>query len=83
MPQRAVLDPPAVEESGEVVEQVVDAAPIVDAESVQEVTEDEPADEAVVQEEKPRRARARKTTGGRAQKATRPRVRKTTRGGNR
>jgi len=83
VPQRAVLDPPAVEESGEVVEQVVDAAPIVDAESVQEVTEDEPADEAVVQEEKPRRARARKTTGGRAQKATRPRVRKTTRGGNR
>ena len=47
------------------------------------LAEDEPADEAVVEAEKPRRARARKTTGGRAQKATRPRARKSTRGGNR
>jgi uncharacterized protein (TIGR00288 family) len=83
VPQRAVLDAPVVEESGEVVEQVVDAPPIVEAESIQEVAEDEPADEAVVEAEKPRRARARKTTGGRAQKATRPRARKSTRGGNR
>jgi hypothetical protein len=83
VPQRAVLDAPVVEESGEVVEQVVDAPPIVEAESIQEVAEDEPADEAVVEAEKPRRARSRKTTGGRAQKATRPRARKSTRGGNR
>jgi uncharacterized protein (TIGR00288 family) len=82
VPRQAVLDAPVVEESGEVVEQVVDVPPIVEAESIQEVAEDEPADEAVVEEAKPRRARSRKTTGGRAQKATRPRARKSTRAGN-
>src|SRR5262245_19623298 len=49
VPQQAVLDPPVVEESGEVVEQVVEGPPIVEAESVQEVSEDAPADEAEVE----------------------------------
>jgi hypothetical protein len=88
VPQQAVLDAPAVEESetsdvgfGRTVdgEQVVEAAPIVEAEDVQEVSEESPADEAVV-EERPKRARARKTTGTRAHKTTKPRARKSTRG---
>ena len=84
VPQQAVLDAPVVEES-EVsdagfgrtvdVEEVVESAPIVEAESVQEVSEEAAADEAVV-EEKPRRTRARKTTGTRAAKTAKPRSRK-------
>ena len=79
VPQQAVLDPPVVEEGvGEVVEQVVDAPPIVEAESVQEVSEESDDQEGVV-EEKPKRNRARKTTGTRASKTVKPRARKSTR----
>jgi uncharacterized protein (TIGR00288 family) len=79
VPQQAVVDAPIVEEVAEpVIEQLVDAPPIVDAESVQEVPEEAAAEE-VVADEKPRRTRARKTAGARPQKTARPRARKTTR----
>jgi uncharacterized protein (TIGR00288 family) len=82
VPQQAVLDPPVVEEGvGEVVEQVVDAPPIVEAESVQEVSEESDDEEEVV-EEKPKRSRARKTSGSRAQKTAKPRARKASRRGD-
>jgi hypothetical protein len=73
VPQQSVQDPPAVEEVLE--------TPIVEAEAMPEVTE-EAAVADVVTEEKPRRSRARKTTGTRAAKTAKPRARKTTRTGN-
>jgi uncharacterized protein (TIGR00288 family) len=82
VPQQSVMDAPVVEESVEpVIEQIVDAPPIVEAESVQDESETPIADEPVG--EKSRRPRARKTTSPRASKTARPRARKSARGGNR
>jgi uncharacterized protein (TIGR00288 family) len=82
VPQQAVLDPPVVEEgAGEVVEQVIDAPPIVEAESVQEVPEESAVEEGEV-EKKPTRSRARKASGTRAPKAAKPRARKSSRRGD-
>jgi uncharacterized protein (TIGR00288 family) len=82
VPQQAVVDAPVIEDVAEpVVEQVVDAPPIVEAESVPETLEDAAVD-GVVAEEKPKRSRARKTAGTRAPKTARPRARKSARGGN-
>jgi uncharacterized protein (TIGR00288 family) len=79
VPQQAVLDPPVVEEPAEeVVDVVAEAPPLIEAESVQEMPEELPVEEAVV-EEKPKRARARKTAGPRANKTARPRARKSAR----
>jgi uncharacterized protein (TIGR00288 family) len=81
VPQQAVVDAPVVEEGvGEVVEQVIEAPPIVEAESVQEVEQEEEqsAVDDVVVEEKPKRSR-RKTTGTRAAKTAKPRARKPSR----
>ncbi|HEU4692173.1 MAG TPA: NYN domain-containing protein [Vicinamibacterales bacterium] len=79
VPQQAVVDAPVIEDAGEpVIEEVVDGPSIVEAESVQEVPDEETAEEVVV-EEKPRRTRARKTTGARAQKTAKPRARKSAR----
>jgi hypothetical protein len=79
VPQQAVVDAPVVEESVDpVVEQIIDAPPIVEAEPVQEMTE-EPIDDDAVVEEKPKRSRARKTTGTRAHKTAKPRARKSAR----
>jgi len=76
VPQQAVSDAPVVEESVEEVRQeVAEPPPIVDAESVQEV-QAEAAVEEIVVEEKPKRSRARKTTGTRAAKSAKPRARK-------
>ncbi len=85
VPQQAVADAPVIEDVAEpVVEEVVEMSPIVDAESVQEVPEEAAGDEIVVEEvvveEKPKRSRARKTTGTRAPKTAKPRARKTARG---
>jgi uncharacterized protein (TIGR00288 family) len=80
VPQQAVVDAPVVEEITEpMMEQVVDAPPIVDAETVEEIVEDVAVEE-VVTEKKPKRSRARKTTGARAQKTAKPRARKSARG---
>jgi len=77
VPQQAVQDAPGVEEP---VEEVIEATPIVDGETVQEESEEAVVEEAVVA---PKRSRARKTTGTpRAQKTAKPRARKTTRTGN-
>jgi uncharacterized protein (TIGR00288 family) len=79
VPQQAVVDAPVVEESVEpVVEQIIDAPPIMEAEPVQEMTE-EPIDDDAVVEEKPKRSRARKTTVTRAHKTAKPRARKSAR----
>jgi uncharacterized protein (TIGR00288 family) len=85
VPQQAVVDAPVIEEGVEdVVEQVIEAPPIVEAETVPQVleeTEEVAGDEPVV-EEKPKRSRARKTTGNRANKTAKPRARKSVRAGN-
>ena len=73
VPQQAVQDPPAVEEVLE--------TPIVEGEAIPEAAE-EVAVADVVSEEKPKRSRARKTTGTRAAKTAKPRARKSTRAGN-
>ena len=71
----SLSDAPVVEESAaEVVEQVVEATPIVEAEPVQDAAEESVAAEVV--EEKPKRSRARKTAGTRATKTAKPRARK-------
>jgi hypothetical protein len=78
VPQQAVQEAPAVED---VVESFAEAAPIVEAESVEEVVDEAPV-EAVVEdvvEEKPKRSRARKTPGTRAAKTAKPRARKAAR----
>jgi uncharacterized protein (TIGR00288 family) len=78
VPQQAVSDAPAVEESVEEVgQEVAEPPPIVEAESVQEV-EAEAAVEEIVVEEKPKRVRARKTPASRAAKSAKPRARKST-----
>ena len=83
VPQQAVMDAPVVEEVAEpVVEELVDSPAIVEAESVQEVREEAGVEEVVIEEEKPKRSRARKTTGTRAQKTAKPRARKSARAGN-
>jgi uncharacterized protein (TIGR00288 family) len=80
VPQQAVVDAPVVEDVGEpVIEEVIDAPPIIEAESVQDVPEEDAAAEEAVVEEKQRRTRARKTTGTRAQKTAKPRARKSAR----
>jgi uncharacterized protein (TIGR00288 family) len=82
VPQQAVLDAPAVEEGAvDAVEEVPETPPIIEADPVPEGPE-EPAVEAVVAEEKPKRSRARKTTGTRANKTARSRARKSVRRGN-
>jgi uncharacterized protein (TIGR00288 family) len=79
VPQQAVMDPPVIEDASEpVIAEVADTPPVVEAETVPDVSE-EAAVEGVVAEEKPRRLRARKTTGTRAPKTAKPRARKTTR----
>jgi hypothetical protein len=80
VPQQAVVDAPVVEDVGEdVVEQVVEAPPIVEAEAIQDVSEETVVDEVEV-EDKPKRTRARKTTGARGSKTAKPRARKSARG---
>jgi uncharacterized protein (TIGR00288 family) len=75
VPQQAVQDAPAEEAAEEVIE-----TPIIEPEAVQE-----PADETIVAEaeaiveEKPKRPRARKTSGTRSTKTTKPRARKSAR----
>ena len=78
VPQQAVFDAPVVEE--------VDTTPIVQAEPVPEAVEavehapvGEIVEEEIVEEEKPKRSRARKTSGSRAAKTARPRARKSAR----
>jgi len=81
VPQQAVVNQPVVEEpAAEVVEEMVEMTPIIDAEPVQETsdeeTEEEDQVEAVV-EQKPKQRRARKTATMRAAKtAAKPRGRK-------
>lgn len=78
--QQSVVDAPVVDDVGEdgVVEQVVGAPPIVEAETVQDGAEETAVEEAEV-EHKPKRARARKTTSPRSTKTAKPRARKSTR----
>ena len=80
VPQQSVVDAPVVDEVGEdgVVEQVVGAPPIVEAETVQDAAEETVVEEAEA-EHKPKRARARKTTSPRSTKTAKPRARKSTR----
>jgi uncharacterized protein (TIGR00288 family) len=83
VPQQAVMDAPVGEEVAEpVVEELVDSSAIVEAESVQEVRAEAGVEEVVIEEEKPKRPRARKTAGTRAQKTAKPRARKSARAGN-
>jgi uncharacterized protein (TIGR00288 family) len=86
VPQQAVMDAPVVEEvSGDEVsqvEEILEMTPIVEAESVEESAGET---EAEVVEEKPKRARTRKTAGTatRTKKTVaKPRARKSTRAGN-
>jgi hypothetical protein len=72
VPQQAVQDAPAGEEA---VDEVIET-PIIEHESGDETVF--AAAEAVV-EEKPKRSRARKTTGARASKTAKPRARKSPR----
>jgi uncharacterized protein (TIGR00288 family) len=81
VPQQAVLNQPVVEEpAAEVVEEMVEMTPIIDAEPVQETPEEETEEEAqaeAVVEQKPKLRRARKTATMRATKtAAKPRGRK-------
>ncbi|HEU5254551.1 MAG TPA: NYN domain-containing protein [Vicinamibacterales bacterium] len=78
VPQQAVLDAPVAEE--------VEATPVVEAEPMPEpieAIEDAPVaeivEEEIVEEEKPKRGRARKTSGSRAAKTAKPRARKSAR----
>ena len=74
-----MLDAPAVEAVAlDAVEEVPETPPIIEADPVPEASE-ESAVEAVVAEEKPKRSRARKTTGTRANKTSKPRARKSAR----
>jgi uncharacterized protein (TIGR00288 family) len=78
VPQQSVHDAPVVAE--------VETTPIVEAEPIPEAVETAEAapvaeivDEEIVEEEKPKRGRARKTSVSRATKTTRPRARKSAR----
>jgi hypothetical protein len=76
VPQQAVQDAPLVEEA---VEEVIET-PIIEPEPVDESGEETVVAEAeAVVEEKPKRTRARKTTGARASKTAKPRSRKSER----
>jgi hypothetical protein len=80
VPQQAVVDEPVFAASAEeVVEQVVHASPIIDAEPLQESSEETVDAEETVVEEKPKRTRARKTASTRSTKTAKPRARKSTR----
>jgi uncharacterized protein (TIGR00288 family) len=73
VPQQAVQDAPPLEEA---VEEVIET-PIIEPEPVDESGEETVVAEAeAVVEEKPKRTRARKTTGARASKTAKPRGRK-------
>ena len=73
VPQQAVQDAPPVEEAAE---EVIET-PIIEPEPVDESGEETVVAEAgAVVEEKPKRTRARKTTGARASKTAKPRGRK-------
>jgi uncharacterized protein (TIGR00288 family) len=85
VPQQAVLDAPAVGEVAvEAVEDIPETLPIIEADPVPDVPDapEESAVEAVVAQEKPKRSRVRKTTGGRPNKTARARAHKTVRKGN-
>jgi hypothetical protein len=71
-----VQDAPPVEEA---VEEVIET-PIIEPEPVDESGDETVlADAEAVVEEKPKRSRARKTTGARASKTAKPRARKSAR----
>ena len=73
VPQRSVQDAPPVEEA---VEEVIET-PIIEPEPVDESGDETVLAEAeAVVEDKPKRSRARKTTGARASKTAKPRARK-------
>jgi len=78
VPQQAVQDAPIEEAVEEVIE-----TPIIEPEPVDESGDETVLAEAeAVVEEKPKRSRARKTTGARASKTAKPRARKSVRQGN-
>ena len=78
VPQQAVQDAPIEEAVDEVIE-----TPIIEPEPVDESGDETVLAEAeAVVEEKPKRSRARKTTGARASKTAKPRARKSVRQGN-
>jgi len=75
VPQQSVQDAPADEAVEEVIE-----TPIIEPEPVDESGDETVLAEAeAVVEEKPKRSRARKTTGARASKTAKPRARKSAR----
>jgi uncharacterized protein (TIGR00288 family) len=75
VPQQAVQDAPPEEAVEEVIE-----TPIIEAEPVQETGEETVLAEAeAVVEEKPKRTRARKSSGTRSTKSAKPRARKSAR----
>ena len=75
VPQQAVQDAPVEEAVEEVIE-----TPIIEPEPVDESGDETVLAEAeAVVEEKPKRSRARKTTGARASKTAKPRARKSAR----
>jgi len=75
VPQQAVQDAPIEEAVDEVIE-----TPIIEPEPVDESGDETVLAEAeAVVEEKPKRSRARKTTGARASKTAKPRARKSAR----
>ena len=75
VPQQAVQDAPIEEAVEEVIE-----TPIIEPEPVDESGDETVLAEAeAVVEEKPKRSRARKTTGARASKTAKPRARKSAR----
>jgi hypothetical protein len=75
VPQQAVQDAPAEEAIEEVIE-----TPIIEPEPVEEPAEETVIAEAeAVVEEKPKRTRARKTTGSRSTRTAKPRARKSAR----
>jgi len=76
VPQQAVQDAPPVEDA---VEEVIETS-IIEPEPVDESGDETVlADAEAVVEEKPKRSRARKTTGARASKTAKPRARKSAR----
>ena len=78
VPQQAVQDAPIEEAVEEVIE-----TPIIEPEPVDESGDETVLAEAeAVVEEKPKRSRARKTTGARASKTAKPRARKSARADN-
>jgi uncharacterized protein (TIGR00288 family) len=82
VPQQAVLDAPVIEDV--VAEPIVETAPIVEEAPAEDIADEAPLDGAAdaVADAKPKRGRARKTSGTRATKTARPRARKAPRSGN-